>query len=98
MSYTKSHLVEALRNEMAVSNTEAKQLLNSIFEEIAGYFKSGRSVNLPRFGNFVLTRKGERVARNPRTGDAIIIPPRCVVSFRPSRKLKKHINNNVRPE
>ncbi len=95
MSYTKSDLADAVRNEMAVSNIEAKELLNLIFDEIAASLKEGCSVHLPRFGNFVLTKKGVRIGRNPRTGDKITIPPRCVVSFRPSRKLKQHINNNV---
>ena len=95
MSKTKSDLVDALRNELAVSNIEARQFLDIVFNEITDSFKRGYSVHLPRFGNFVLIKKGKRVGRNPRSGEEITIEPRCVVSFRPSRKLKNQINNNV---
>ena len=52
----------------------------------------GETVKLSSFGSFVVRSKGERVGRNPKTGQEVPIAPRRVMVFKPSNILKAKIN------
>ena len=88
---TKSHLVNHLSENLGLNKHEAKEFVESFFQEIIGTLESGVSVKLSGFGNFVLRDKGERPGRNPKTGEAVPIPARRVVVFRPGQKLKNRV-------
>ena len=51
----------------------------------------GKDVKLSGFGNFQIRTKAPRPGRNPRTGEAIPIKARRVVTFHASSKLKEQI-------
>ncbi len=44
------------------------------------------------FGTFKVRSKGPRKGRNPRTGEAMIVAARKVVTFRPSSLWKAEVN------
>ena len=64
--------------------------------EIAGALAKGETVKLSSFGSFSIRQKGERVGRNPKTGEEVPILPRRVLVFRPSQVLKNRINESLR--
>jgi integration host factor subunit alpha len=53
---------------------------------------------LSGFGNFELRDKPQRPGRNPKTGEAIPITARRVVTFHPSQKLKTRVSKHYQPE
>ena len=53
---------------------------------------AGESVKLSSFGSFGIRQKGQRVGRNPKTGEEVPITPRRVLVFRPSNIMKQRIN------
>jgi integration host factor subunit alpha len=55
----------------------------------------GESVKLSSFGSFGIRQKGERMGRNPKTGDEVPITPRRVLVFRPSNIMKERINQGL---
>ncbi len=57
----------------------------------------GEEVKLSGFGNFALHEKNERPGRNPKTGEAIPISARRVVTFRPGQKLKARVEAYAGP-
>ena len=52
----------------------------------------GESVKISSFGSFTVRDKGQRVGRNPKTGQEVPILPRRVLVFRASNVLKSLIN------
>ncbi|MGB1027518.1 MAG: HU family DNA-binding protein, partial [Rhodospirillaceae bacterium] len=52
----------------------------------------GETVKISSFGSFSVREKGERIGRNPKTGEEVPILPRRVLVFRPSQLLKARIN------
>ena len=52
-------------------------------------------MKLSSFGSFVVRKKGERVGRNPKTGEEVPISPRRVMVFKPSNVLKQKINETL---
>ncbi len=88
MSLTRVNMRESLLNELGLSRTEARELVESFFEEQAASLAVGKEVKLSGFGNFDLRDKKERPGRNPKTGEKVTISARRVVAFRPGDKLK----------
>jgi len=57
----------------------------------------GERVQIVGFGSFMVRQKKERVGRNPKTGEEIVIAPRKVLTFKPSKILRDLVNNGVAP-
>jgi len=54
-----------------------------------------RSVKIHNFGTFKVRKKESRKARNPKSKVEVIIPPRYVIKFIPSKFILKKINKNI---
>ena len=89
---TRADLANAVYREIGLSKSESSQLVGSIFEKIELSLISEGIVKLPGFGNFVTRLKTERTGRNPKTGKAVVISPRRVVTFKPSPKLTERVD------
>jgi integration host factor subunit alpha len=68
-------------------------MVETFFDEISTALIRGESVKLSGFGNFLLRDKPQRPGRNPKTGEAIPISARRVVTFHASQKLKSQIDS-----
>ena len=85
---TKAELAEMLFERVGLNKREAKDMVETFFDEIRGALERGESVKLSGFGNFQLRDKPQRPGRNPKTGEEIPISARRVVTFHASQKLK----------
>ena len=85
---TKAELAEMLFEQVGLNKREAKDMVETFFNEIRGALERGESVKLSGFGNFQLRDKPQRPGRNPKTGEEIPISARRVVTFHASQKLK----------
>jgi integration host factor subunit alpha len=88
---TKAELAEMLFERVGLNKREAKDMVETFFEEIRDALVRGDSVKLSGFGNFQLRDKPQRPGRNPKTGESIPISARRVVTFHASQKLKAQI-------
>jgi integration host factor subunit alpha len=89
---TRAQLSEAVYQEVGLSRNESADLLEMVLDEISTALADGETVKISSFGSFSVRRKGQRVGRNPKTGDEVPILPRRVLVFRPSQLLKARIN------
>ena len=88
---TKAHLAELLFEQIGLSKRESKEMTDAFFELISERLIEGVEVKISGFGNFQIRVKAPRPGRNPRTGEAIPIEARRVVTFHASHKLKDQI-------
>ncbi len=91
MALTRADMAESLFNELGLNRKEARELIDSYFEELVASLAVGEQVKLAGFGNFYLRDKNERPGRNPKTGEEIPIAARRVVTFRPGEKLRARV-------
>src|ERR1700760_1721395 len=89
---TRARVSEAVYQEVGLSRNESAELVESVIAEIAGALERGEMVKISSFGSFAVRKKGQRVGRNPKTGQEVPINPRRVLVFRASHVLKDHIN------
>ena len=88
MTLTKAELADLLFEKVGFNKREAKDMVETFFEEVRHALEAGKGVKLSGFGNFQLRVKPQRPGRNPKTGQAIPITARTVVTFHASQKLK----------
>ncbi len=91
-SLTKAEMAERLNEELGLNKREAKEMVESFFDEIRASLASNEQVKLSGFGNFDLRDKRQRPGRNPKTGEEVPICARRVVTFRPGQKLKDRVD------
>ena len=89
---TRAHLSEAVYKEVGLSRNESAELVESVLDEMIEALVGGEMVKISSFGSFSVRQKGERIGRNPKTGEEVPILPRRVLVFRPSHVLKNRIN------
>jgi integration host factor subunit alpha len=89
---TRADLSEAVYQEVGLSRNESADLVESVLNEISDALVRGEMVKLSSFGSFAVRQKGERIGRNPKTGEEVPILPRRVLVFRASHVLKNRIN------
>jgi len=89
---TKAELVELISNETGVSKKDTGIIVNLILENIGRALVGSDKVELRGFGSFKVKSRRSRQARNPRTGDAVAVPPKKVPYFKASNELKDRLN------
>jgi integration host factor subunit alpha len=89
---TKAELAELLFERVGLNKREAKDMVETFFDQILSALESGEVVKLSGFGNFQLRDKPQRPGRNPKTGESIPISARRVVTFHASQKLKAMVD------
>ena len=89
---TRADLSEAVYQEVGLSRNESAALVETVLDEIADALAQGETVKISSFGSFAVRQKGQRIGRNPKTGEEVPILPRRVLVFRPSQVLKSRIS------
>ena len=95
MTVTKATLSEKLYSELGFNKQESKEFIDHYFEELRQTLETNTPVKLSGFGSFELRDKKSRPGRNPRTGKAVTVSARRVVTFKTGQKLKTKINSNI---
>ncbi|MEZ4454243.1 MAG: HU family DNA-binding protein [Nannocystaceae bacterium] len=96
---TRKELVTALRDHLASGEhgpelarlrlVDLDALVGLLFDVITRTLADEGRFSLPGFGTFTVATRGARPGRNPRTGEAIVVDARQVVSFTPGTRLKE---------
>ena len=88
---TRMDLSESVFREVGLSRNESADLVESVLEKISASLVAGEQVKISSFGTFSIRQKNARVGRNPKTGEEAPIPPRRVLTFRPSYLMKDRV-------
>ena len=95
---TRAHLGEAVYQEVGLSRDESSGLLEMVLDLMSDALVRGESVKISSFGSFSSRQKGQRIGRNPKTGEEVLILPRKVLVFKPSQVLKAQVNGRSKSE
>lgn len=81
--------ISELSKRMGYTNKDATQLVSSIFTVMSQELQEGKSIVIQGFGTFDVKKKMERISVNPITKQRMLIPPKLVLSYKPSVSLKE---------
>ena len=95
MTLTKAEIAEQVHHQLGRNKQESARMVEALFEIIKGSLEEGRDVMISSFGKFSIRKRGERIGRNPLSGDPIMLPTKKVVTFKCSGKLREKINRQT---
>ena len=94
---TREDIAEFINKEFGLTKKDCNDLVKDIIEEIIHGLNIHKVAKIHNFGTFKLKRKKARIGRNPKTKEEVMIAPRNVISFIPSKyilvKLNEFVNN-----
>lgn len=90
---TKSALINAMTEKVKdLTRKQVEVIVNTIFDGMKNALAKGEKIEIRGFGNFRLKQRNSKVARNPKTGEKVEVPPKKVVHFKTSKPFHKALN------
>lgn len=93
-TFKRINLIKNISIETGLSQNTSKKIVYDLIDIIVKIIAT-ENLNLKNIGKFKKKFKKERKGRNPKTGQQYNISSRYVISFLPSKKLSKSINNSL---
>ena len=89
----KSELVCALNEKLPELQVKDVELaLNCILGQMANALVQGDRIEIRGFGSFDVRHRPPRLARNPKTGEAVNLPAKIAVHFKPGKEMRDRVN------
>ncbi|MFH1350928.1 MAG: integration host factor subunit alpha [Pseudomonadota bacterium] len=96
MSLTKEKIINDIYNDVGLSKTQSRVVVERLFDLIKQTLERGEDLLISGFGKFVVKEKAERRGRNPQTTEDLRLRARRVVVFKTSGALRKKINDGFK--
>jgi integration host factor subunit beta len=91
---TKFDLIELVANELGhFQRRDVEESVRKLLERMTAALSSGQRIEVRDFGAFSLRDRPPRMARNPRTGEAVAVVGTSAVHFKPGKELRERVNN-----
>ncbi len=89
---TKNEMVVCIAKATNFKQTDIKRVVQMTLDGIIDVLATEGRIELRNFGVFAVKRRKARKARNPRTGEAVMVPEKNVVTFKPGRLMQERIH------
>lgn len=90
---TKRDIVKVISDRLDLPQVDTKNVVQSVFDGIIDILIQEGRLELRDFGVFAVKARAARKARNPKTGDVVMVPARRVVTFKPGKLLQEKVTN-----
>ena len=91
---TKSELIVKLaKHYPALVSKDVEAAVKTILEAMTLSLVSGRRIEIRGFGSFDINHRPARTGRNPKTGEKVPVPEKCVPHFKSGRELRKRVDS-----
>lgn len=88
---TKQDIVEDIALRTGLTKKEVGEAVELFLTKIGVALAAGEHLEIRGFGTFKVKQRKSRMARNPRTGEAVPVPERRVPVFKVSKMLKDRV-------
>ncbi|CAN5796080.1 HU family DNA-binding protein [soil metagenome] len=89
---SKSQLTDAVAESTNLNKSEAKAVVDALFEHIALHLQRGDKVTVTGFGSFEVRERSARQGVKPGTSERIDIPASKAPAFKAGKSLKDSVN------
>ena len=77
-----------LSERLGYTIKDTSELINSLLASMTQELEEGNMIAVQGFGSFEVKKKAERISINPASKQRMLVPPKLVLSYRPSNTLK----------
>ena len=88
---TKAELIAGVAEKTGVTKAQAGDVVEAVFESIAGELSRGNDVAIAGFGRVEVRQSAARQGRNPQTGETINIAASKKPAFKAGKALKDRV-------
>ncbi|WP_262966002.1 integration host factor subunit beta [Methylobacter psychrophilus] len=89
----KSELVNVLNDKLPeLQKKEVELALNVILGQLENALVSGERIEIRGFGSFNCRQRPARIARNPKSGEAVNLPAKVTIHFKPGKEMRDRVN------
>lgn len=89
----KSELVNALNEKLPrLQKKDVELALNGILAQLANALVNGERIEIRGFGSFNCRQRSARIARNPKSGEAVNLPAKVTIHFKPGKEMRDRVN------
>ena len=81
--------ISELSRRFVYTNKDTTQLVSSVINIMTQQLQDGNTVAIQGYGTFEVRKKLERISINPATQQRMLIPPKLVLTYKPSAILKE---------
>ena len=85
---------EIFRSTNSVTKKQTLEVVDAFLQVVKRNVAQGEKVLLVGFGSFFRADRKEKKARNPKTGEEIMIPAMTVPRFSAGKKFKDEVRSN----
>ena len=94
MSLIKSKLIQIITEKNPhLFLRDVERIVATIFNEITHSLAEGKRVELRGFGAFSVQQRKQRIGRNPRTGEAVMVEAKAIPRFKTGKELRLKLNS-----
>jgi integration host factor subunit beta len=90
---TKKEIVKQISEKVNLTQLKTKEIVQMTFDAIIATLVTEGRIELRKFGVFEVRQRKARKARNPRTGEAVEVLPKNVVTFQPGKEMEEEVRN-----
>ena len=89
----KSDLVNSLNEKLPeLQKRDVELALNCILGQVENALVQGERIEIRGFGSFDLRHRPPRIARNPKSGEALYLPAKVAIHFKPGKEMRDRVN------
>jgi nucleoid DNA-binding protein len=88
---TKKQIVDAIAEDMKLTQGVVHEIVERVFDGIIESLEKERRIELRNFGVFEVQQRKPRKARNPRTGEKVMVPAKFVIRFKPGLEMENRV-------
>jgi nucleoid DNA-binding protein len=95
---TKADIINSVAAATGITKTETEAVIDGFMITIINALKNGQSVDLRGFAAFSVKKRKSKIARNPKTGEAIELKERYVPVIKISKQFKNAVSESMKEE
>ncbi len=92
---TKADIVDVISSATGLTKVETEAVVDGFITTVINAMKDGKNIEIRGFGSFKVKKRKGRIARNPRTGEQVMIDEHYVPMFKVSKEMKQIVNSNL---
>ncbi len=93
---TKADIVDVIASATGLTKVETEAVVDGFIQTVIDTMKQGKNIEIRGFGSFKVKKRKGRVARNPRTGEQVMVEEHFVPIFKVSKELKHLVDDNLK--
>lgn len=90
---TKADIVDIIASSTGLTKVETEAVVKGFLETVKDAMKRGETIELRGFGSFKVVKRAQRVARNPKTNEEVIVPEQFVPVLKVSKDFKEAVDD-----